>query len=82
MSSPGQSAAGVRADLWDVETGNYLGRYVTEEEALAVVRTLVREYGPAYADELNLGAEHDDGRWEAPISGAALLARIEALSPS
>ncbi len=69
-------------DLWDVATGNYYGRFSTEDEALVLVRTLVREYGPAYADDLNLGAEDDEGRFAEPLSGAALLDRIEALAPS
>ena len=67
-------------DLWDIETGNYLGRYATEEEALSVVRSLIRHYGPAYADDLNLGAEDDAGPFGEPLSGAALLARLEALA--
>ena len=65
-------------DLWDVETGNYLGRYGSEEEALAVVRALVAHYGAAYADDLNLGAEDDAGNYGEPLSGAALLDRLEA----
>lgn len=72
----------MRYDLWDVGNGGYLGRYGTEEEALAVVRVLVREYGPAYAYDLNQGAEDDAGRFGEPLSGAALLARIEVLAAS
>lgn len=70
----------MRYDLWDVATGGYLGRYGTEEEALAVARVLVREYSPAYADDLNLGAEDEAGRFGEPLSGAALLSRIEVLA--
>lgn len=69
-------------DLWDVETGNYLGRYASEEEALAVVRALVRRYGPAYAADLSLGAEDETGRFDQPISGGPLLARLETLAAS
>lgn len=67
-------------DLWDVETGNYLGRYGTEAEALSVVEVLVREFGPEYAAALNLGAEDEAGRFGEPLSGAELLERIEALA--
>jgi hypothetical protein len=69
-------------DLWDVETGNYLGRYATEEEALAVVRALIEQYGDGYADDLNLGAEDDAGSFSGPLSGSALLARVAALAVS
>jgi hypothetical protein len=69
-------------DLWDVETGNYFGRFEREEDALAVVRTLVSHYGNGYADRLSLGAEDDDGSWTEPIEGAALLARTKDASPS
>jgi hypothetical protein len=69
-------------DLWDVETGNYLGRYATEEEALAVVRALVEQYGDHYADDLNLGMEDDAGNVGEPLSGPALLARAAALAVS
>jgi hypothetical protein len=72
----------VRYDLWDVGNGGYLGRYGTEEEALAGVRVLVREYGPPYADDLNSDAEDDAGRFVEPLSGAALLSRIEVLAGS
>lgn len=72
----------MRYDLWDVENGGYLGRYGTEEEASAVVRVLMREYGPAYADELNLGAEDGAGRFGEPLLGKALLPRIEVRAAS
>jgi hypothetical protein len=68
-------------DLWDVETGNYFGRFEREDEALAIVQTLVSHYGDQYANRLSLGAEGDDGTWSEPIEGAALLERVEQWSP-
>lgn len=72
----------MRYDLWDVESGGDPGRYETEEEALAMVRVMVREYGPAYAGDLNSGTEDDAGHCGEPLSGAALLSRIEVLAAS
>jgi hypothetical protein len=69
-------------DLWDVETGNYYGRFEREDEALAVVQTLVSHYGDQYVDRLSLGAEGDDGSWTEPIEGSELLARMEQRSPA
>src|SRR5262245_60019420 len=64
-------------DLWDVETGNYFGRLAREDEALAVVQTLLSHCGDRYVDRLSLGAESDDGSWTEPVECAALLARVE-----
>jgi hypothetical protein len=70
----------MRYDLWEVESGNCLGRHPTDEEALAVVRALVEHYEPDSADDLNLGGEDEAGRFAEPFSGAALLAGIPTLS--
>jgi hypothetical protein len=69
-------------DLWDVETGSYLGRCGEEHGALAVVQTLVSRSGDQYVDRLSLGAEGDDGSWTEPIEGAALLAWVVQRSPA
>jgi len=47
-------------ELWDTETGNLVGDYDSEDEALAVVRDALRRLGPAAIAPLALGAEHDD----------------------
>jgi hypothetical protein len=69
--------------LWDTETGNLVGDYRTESEALAVVRRALRLRGPAAVEALSLGQEFDDETLEdttlTPVlAGADLLARAQA----
>lgn len=68
-------------ELWDVAAGRGLGRYRDEDEALALVRTLLDRYGAAYADDLELGIEDDDGTAVEMVTGSALAARSGAPSP-
>ena len=49
--------------LWDLEAGTSLGTYETEEEAVAVVRELVRVNGGDYADVLEVGYQDEAGKW-------------------
>jgi hypothetical protein len=67
----------MKFDLWDVETNKYLGHYEDEAEALVLVRTLVSNYGPAFADDLELGGITDEGETLESLSGAALIARAD-----
>lgn len=61
-------------ELLDTETGNLIGSYASEEEALAVVHNAVHINGPVYVQTLALGYEDDDGE------GAQLAAGPEPLS--
>jgi hypothetical protein len=63
--------------LWDTETSNQFGQFEDEGEVLALVRTLVNHYGPRYADDLGLGRVSEDGAILEPLSGEALIARVE-----
>ena len=47
-------------ELWDTESGNMVGDYATEAEALTVVRNALRQHGSSVVATLALGAEHDD----------------------
>jgi len=67
----------MKFDLWDVQTNQYLGSYEDEAEALVLVRTLVSNFGAAYADDLELGGTMDDGDAFASRSGAALISRAD-----
>lgn len=65
-------------EVWDTDTGNLVGAFAAEEEALALVGMLVATYGPDFADDLTLASEGLDGSSAIPpLSGAALLARLE-----
>lgn len=58
--------------LWDVETGNIVGDFATEAEALSVVRELLDDNAPDYADALTLGCTADDGTSRPVAEGQAL----------
>ncbi len=62
-------------ELWDVESGNLIGTYETEERALRVVRQALDANGEDYAQALALGSEDDDGDSEVIAKGAQLAAR-------
>lgn len=64
-------------NLWDIETGSYLGQYTDEAEVLNLVRTLVSHHGGEYAKSLSLGRVRDDGSVAEPLAGAALIARAD-----
>jgi hypothetical protein len=62
---------------WDIQANRYLGRFEDERQALELVRTLVNHYGPDYAEILDLGFASDTVDEVEPLSGAALLARVD-----
>lgn len=69
-------------ELWDTETGNLVGDYDSEADALTVVRNALHRHGPAAISPLALGAEHDnDGGTDADlppiIQGNDLVARAQ-----
>ena len=65
-------------DLWDTSSGNIINTYVTESEALAMVRDLVDANGAAFAEALSLGFEADDGSMGIIAEGRELEARAKA----
>ncbi len=67
--------------LWDIETSNQFGQFEDEEEVLGLVRTLVDHYGARYAKDLGLGRVTAAGVVLEPLSGAALIARVEEVFP-
>jgi hypothetical protein len=71
----------VKCNLWDTEVSRYLGQFEGEKEALTLVRLLLDHHGDEYADELGLGRTTEAGEILEPLSGAALVARVnEVLS--
>lgn len=47
-------------ELWDTDSGNLVGEYSTETEALAIVRDALDRHGSAVVATLALGAEYDE----------------------
>ena len=65
--------------LWDLETGNLVGAYDSEEAALAVVRRCITDYGQGSVEALGLARE-SRGRTRSIAAGAALATRALAAS--
>jgi len=66
--------------VWDTDINRLHGTYDTEEDALALVRTLVTAYGDDYAEDLAVGGERPEGTFTEPLSGADLLAYAERVA--
>ena len=69
-------------DLWDIESGNLIGTFEDEQEALAFVRSLLSANGLAYANALDLGWMDPDGRSRTVATGAVLVERAHATEPA
>lgn len=68
-------------ELWNMRTGNAIGEFATEVQALAFVRDAIARNGSGYADLLFLGAT-SRGRSKPIAQGSALAERaIAAASP-
>jgi hypothetical protein len=67
----------MRYRVWDTDINRLFGTYDTESEAFSWVCTLVGRYGEGYADDLAVGCEREDGSFTEPLSGAALLKRLD-----
>jgi hypothetical protein len=67
----------MKYNLWDTETSHYLGQFEEELEALTLARTLITRFGKGYAEVLSLGRVTDEGAILEPLSGVALIARVD-----
>ena len=67
--------------LWDLDTGTSLGAYDTREEVLGIARALIEANGEAYADDLTIALESDQGHIENVATGEELLALAGLLPP-
>ncbi|MBI3970760.1 MAG: hypothetical protein HY332_05675 [Chloroflexi bacterium] len=70
----------VSYELWDIESGNLVGGYETEEAALSVVRRCVVSQGRGAAETLGLARE-SRGRTKTIAVGAALVDLALATAP-
>lgn len=66
--------------LWDTDIGHMYGAFDSEDEALALVRTLVSSYGDTIATDLTLSYERQDGTNEPARSGAELVRRANEVA--
>ena len=69
--------------LWDADTGNLIGEFDTETDALVAVRDAFALHGREYAEALALGTIDDTGHPEHVAAGADLVTRaLHAASPA
>ena len=64
-------------ELWDVETGNAVGSFATEDEGLEIVRTLLAAFGRSYAAELSLSRREGTDPAKVIAAGDELAALAE-----
>jgi hypothetical protein len=63
--------------IWDLESGNMVGDFDSEADALSVVRELLDANEPDYAEALSLGRTDDDGTTVVVAGGQALAIRAQ-----
>lgn len=62
-------------ELWNVESGNLVGSFATEESALAAVCEAIQRNGERYGEALALGCEGSRGDSKIVASGRQLVER-------
>jgi hypothetical protein len=69
-------------ELWNVESGNIINSYDTQERALEVVRGLLEANSPAYAEALALSCHDESGDVCVVAEGTALAALAQKAGKS
>jgi len=69
-------------ELVNLASGNLVGDYDTEADALRDVRLMVDRYGPSSVATIGLGRNDDEGQVILVAEGADLVARAEGPVPS
>lgn len=73
----------VTYELWDLETGNIIETFKSEEAALRAVSEYADLEGPIYLDLLAVRPIREEGgerTWLPKIDGARLRAKLDALN--
>ena len=63
--------------LWDTEAGNSLGTFASEDEALAVISSVLEINGDDLAQALELG-RHEGEEEHLVATGPTLIERVQA----
>ena len=68
--------------LMDLDTGNLIGTYATEREALSLIQSAIATFGVDYADTVALGREDAAGHTKIIAEGQELAKRAMAATLS
>ena len=60
-------------ELFDTETGNIIGSYRSQHEALRVLKSAIDAYGASYAEAIVLGVRDREGYPKAIAEGDKLM---------
>src|SRR5688572_15660421 len=72
--APGETSMAT-FELWNADSGNLLGTFATEAEALTAVHEAVQRNGETYGAILALGRESSRGKSKIVASGSELVMR-------
>ena len=64
-------------ELWDVDAGNIVGAFSTEEEGLDVAKALLDTYGREYANDLCFSRRDGAGVVQVVAMGSRLIEMTE-----
>lgn len=67
-------------ELWEMRSGNLVGSWPAEAEALAVVREALARHGPEFVASLSLLSEDTQGDTTVVAEGAALVERARQVT--
>jgi len=66
-------------ELWDLDSGNLMGSFSSESEALELLRNAIEAYGVSYVGSVALGRRDAEGKVESIAEGSALAGRVVSL---
>jgi hypothetical protein len=67
-------------EIWEMQTGNLVASFGTEEDALALVRDALAAHGEAYARNLALVREDEHGQTSTVATSDQLIERVRVLA--
>ncbi len=68
-------------ELWNIASGNRVGEFESQDEALASVRRTMHQHDASMIETLALGYEDEDGEGEVIAHGADLAALAQPRIP-
>lgn len=69
-------------ELWEMRSGNLMGSWSSENEAMSAVRKTLDKHGATLAASLSLLVEDADGATTLIAEGPALIDRARRIAPA